>query len=256
MGAKPLYALNIVGFPSGRLASSILSDILRGAADKCAEAGISIIGGHTVEDTEPKFGLAVTGIVHPARVWKNSGAKEGDVLVLTKALGTGILATGLKRGLADVEDGDEMLASMLELNRAAAEAAEGITVHACTDITGFGLLGHLLEITASSKVTAEICASKTPILDAARRLAESGVVPGGTRANLEFVEPRVRFEDGIPESVRWLLADAQTSGGLLFAVSESDAGPLLDRLAKSPESQAQCIGRITGRGPGTVVVTR
>jgi len=254
MGARPVCALNIVGFPSQRLPQKVLQEILRGAADKCAEAGISIIGGHTVEDTEPKFGLAVTGTVAPASILRNVGAQAGDALVLTKPLGTGIVATGVKRGLAEEGDAEAMTALMAALNEPAARAMEGLSVHACTDITGFGLLGHLLEMTAGSHVEAEVSAAAIPVLDAARRLAGAEVVPGGTRDNLEHVKPHVRFEEPMMQSLKWILADAQTSGGLLMSVDERDAETLVGRLHEAGVSAACRIGRITGVGDGAIHV--
>ena len=254
MGARPLYALNIVGFPSRRLPLEVLREILRGAADKCAEAGISIIGGHTIEDTEPKFGLTVTGIVHPARILRNSGAEAGDLLVLTKQLGTGIVATGVKRGLADDGDAALLTGLMASLNLAAAQAMDGLAVHACTDITGFGLLGHLYEMTVGSKVEAEISAGRVPILAAARRLAAADVIPGGTADNLEYVAPHVQFDARIPQSTKWILADAQTSGGLLISISSADAPTLLDRLQRAGVDHASQVGRVTGNGAGAIRV--
>ena len=254
MGARPLYALNIVGFPSRRLPMEVLREILRGAADKCAEAGISIIGGHTIEDTEPKFGLTVTGTVHPAKILRNSGAEPGDLLVLTKQLGTGIVAMGVKRGLADDGDAALLTGLMASLNLAAAQAMDGLAVHACTDVTGFGLLGHLYEMTVGSKVEAEIFAGRVPILAAARRLAAADVIPGGTADNLEHVAPHVQFDARIPQSTRWILADAQTSGGLLISISSADAPTLLDRLQRAGVDHAFQVGRVTGSGAGTIRV--
>lgn len=254
MGARPLYAVNIVGFPSQRLSDDVLYDILRGAADKCAEAGISIIGGHTIEDTEPKFGLAVTGAVDPARILRNVGAKAGDALILTKPLGTGIIATGLKRGVAEESDSSELTATMAELNKVASEALSQYPVTACTDITGFGLLGHLLEMTVGSTVDVEISVSKVPFLAAARRLASAGVVPGGTRDNLNHVGPHVSFERQIPESTKWLLADAQTSGGLLISLPQESARLLLHHLHELGIETAAEIGVVTGDGLGAIAV--
>jgi selenium donor protein len=254
MGATPLYALNIVGFPSRRLPLEVLREILCGAADKCAEAGISIIGGHTIEDTEPKFGLTVTGIAHPAKILRNSGAEAGDLLVLTKQLGTGIVATGVKRGLSDDGDAALLTALMASLNLAAAQAMGGLAVHACTDVTGFGLLGHLYEMTAGSKVEAEISAGRVPILAAARRLAAADVIPGGTADNLAYVAPYVQFDARIPQSMKWILADAQTSGGLLISISSADAPTLLNRLQRAGVDYASQIGRVTGDGAGAIRV--
>lgn len=254
MGGTPLYAVSIVGFPTRRLGPDVLKEILRGAAATCDEAGVSIIGGHTIEDPEPKFGLAVTATVAPDRILRNTGARVGDLLVLTKPIGTGIVATGIKRGLADGRDGEEMVGYMKQLNRAAAQATRELAVHACTDVTGFGLLGHLLEMTTASKVNAEIYFDAIPILRAAHTLASAGAAPGGTRDNLEYLKDRVRFDDALSRSSKWILADAQTSGGLLISIAENDADKLLDRLRGGGVARAAVIGSITAVGEGAIKV--
>ncbi len=254
MGAKPLYALNIVGFPSNRLPLAVLKEILRGAQDKASEAGISILGGHTVDDTEPKFGMAVTGIVHPNKILRNSTAQMGDMLVLTKPLGVGIIATALKRGLADDVTAKKAIVLMSTLNKAAAEAMQGLDIHACTDVTGFGLLGHLHEMTAGSHVDAELSLADVPILPEARKLAAADVIPGGTLNNLSYVEPFVTFEKGISYVDKVLLADAQTSGGLLISVPEESYAELLARLAQNGVV-AYTIGRVIHQGTGSIHIT-
>ncbi len=254
MGAKPLFALSVVGFPSNRLPLSVLKEILRGAQEKAAEAGIAIVGGHTVDDTEPKYGLAVTGIVHPDRVLRNSTAKPGDVLILTKPIGLGIITTGIKRGLVDEEVAEEARELMAELNRAAAEAMTGLGVSACTDITGFGLLGHLREMAAGSKVDIELNATSVPMLQKAKALAGANVVPGGTLDNLAYVKPYVEFDDDISEVDRILLADAQTSGGLLISIPEERADSLMKELAKRGVNRAAIIGRVVSKGEGKITV--
>jgi cysteine desulfurase len=254
MGARPLFALNIVGFPSNRLPLWALERILLGAADKAAEAGISIIGGHTVDDTEPKFGLAVTGIVHPQQVLRNSTAQPGDALVLTKPLGMGILATAAKRGLASENEIMEAMNHMAALNRGAAEAMLAVGAHACTDITGFGLLGHLHEMAAGSGVDAVLSASTVPILASARRLAGADVIPGGTRDNLAYVRPHITFASTIDETEQLLLADAQTSGGLLICLPEERVDQLLDTLINRGVGGAVQIGSITAPGNGHIQV--
>ena len=254
MGAKPLFALNIVGFPSNRLPLSVLERILQGAADKAAEAGISIIGGHTVDDTEPKFGLAVTGMVHPQRILRNCTAKPGDVLILTKPLGFGILTTAAKRGLAAEEDMHEAMQLMAALNREAAEAMQAAGANACTDVTGFGLLGHLHEMTAGSQVDAVLTASAVPILPAARRLAGADVIPGGTRDNLAYVQPFVDFDRTLSETGQLLLADAQTSGGLLISLPKDRAAQLLKNLHQCGIQHACQIGHIPVAGSGRIRV--
>ncbi len=254
MGAQPLFGLNIVGFPDKRLPMSVLERILTGAMDKAAEAGISIIGGHTVEDTEPKFGLAVTGIVHPDRIVENRTAQVGDVLILTKPLGLGIIATAVKSGLADEATAQEAISVMVALNRAGAEAMMEVEVHACTDITGFGLLGHLVEMTAGSGVEAELSMSAVPVIRAARDLAAAGAVPGGTLNNLAHVGDQVGFAAELTRIDHLLLADAQTSGGLLISVGQEQADRLLEELEKRGVTAAACIGRITTKGDGRIHV--
>lgn len=251
MGATPIFALNIVGFPSNRLPLKVLEEILRGAQDKAAEAGISILGGHTIDDTEPKYGMAVTGIVHPDKVIRNSTAQVGDVLVLTKPLGMGIIATALKRGLADEVIAQKAIQIMVTLNKASAEAMATVHVHACTDITGFGLLGHLHEMTSASHVDVELTLSAIPILPEARVFATMDIIPGGTLNNLSFVQTHVIFSDNISRVDQLLLADAQTSGGLLISLPASEAQRLLDAL-DARKVQGHIIGQITGEGQGKI----
>jgi cysteine desulfurase NifS/selenium donor protein len=254
MGARPLFGLNIVGFPSNRLPMRVLEQILLGAQDKAAEAGISIIGGHTVDDTEPKFGLAVTGVVHPDRVVRNSTARPGDVLVLTKGLGTGIISTAVKRGLADEAAAREAAELMATLNRAAAEAMLEVGAHACTDITGFGLLGHLRGMAAGSGVDVTIYAGAVPTLAAAWPFAGADVVPGGTLNNLAYVEGRVTFAPEVSRVAQLILADAQTSGGLLISLAAERAGALLDALQARGVIAAAAIGEVSGAGSGQLTV--
>jgi cysteine desulfurase len=254
MGARPLFALNIVGFPSNRLPLRVLEQILQGALDKAAEAGIAIIGGHTVDDTEPKFGLAVTGVVHPGHVLRNSTARPGDVLVLTKPLGTGIVATAVKRGLADPGAARQAAQLMATLNRAAAEAMLDIGANACTDITGFGLLGHLREMAAGSGVDVTIDAGAVPILDAAWTFAAADVVPGGTLNNLAYVEPHVAFAPEVSQVARLILADAQTSGGLLISLPAARAEALLAALRARGVNDAAIVGKVVGEGAGHIKV--
>jgi len=255
MGARPLFALNIVGFPDKRLPLSVLEEILRGALDKATEAGISIIGGHTVEDIEPKFGLAVTGIVHPDGVMRNSTAKPGDALVITKPIGVGIISTALKGGLADETVAREASQLMASLNRAACEAMVEVGAHACTDITGFGLLGHLHEMTAASQVDVILYMSKVPILDAVRDLAGAGAVPGGTLNNLKHISPYVNFAPGVSEVEQIILADAQTSGGLLISLPEGRVDALFKALQARGETGAAYIGKVQATGAGNIRVT-
>jgi selenide,water dikinase len=251
MGARPLFALNMVGFPPAILPPEVLAEILRGGQSKAAEAGIAIIGGHTVRDDEPKYGLAVTGSVHPDRIVRNSGAKPGDVLYLTKALGIGIITTAIKRDVASDDLTARAVAVMTALNRGAGEAMVEVGVSAATDITGFGLLGHLRELTAGSGVAAEISYAAVPILEGACSLARDGIVPGGSRDNLEFLDSSgaVEWHASLTETDRLILADAQTSGGLLIAVPEARAGGLEQALRRHQTLEVAQIGRVTGADP-------
>lgn len=242
MGARPLFALNLVGFPVAKLPMDVLGEILRGGADAAAEAGAPILGGHSIDDPEPKYGLAVTGLVHPDRVLRNVGARPGDALVLTKPLGSGIVTTALKRGVADPAVVDRAVAVMAALNRAAGEAlAASGAVHALTDVTGFGLLGHALEMARGSDVTLALRAAAVPVLEGVRALAERDVAPGGTRANLAWVEPQTRFDAEVDAAQRLVLADAQTNGGLLAAVDPARLDPVLAAL-REVGVQAAVVG--------------
>lgn len=230
MGGDPLFALSIVAFPDGLLPLEVLHQILKGAADKAAEAGISIIGGHSIEDHEPKFGLVVTGKVHPDKIIRNSTAMAGDVLILTKPIGTGILSTAMKRGMIEPEIMEQVISSMSELNRTPAAIMKHYQVNACTDVTGFGLLGHLKEILKGSGLLAEIDSSKVPVLSGTWESAAAGAIPGGTLNNLEFVADIAHWEESVPEILRFILADAQTSGGLLISVPVTQADAMLKEL--------------------------
>jgi cysteine desulfurase len=254
MGARPLFALNIVGFPDKRLPLWVLEEILRGAMDKAAEAGIPIIGGHTVEDTEPKFGLAVTGVIHPDRVLRNSGARPGDELVLTKPIGLGIVSTAVKSGLADPGTASEAADVMATLNRAAADAMLSVGVSACTDVTGFGLLGHLSEMAEGSGIDVTLSVAQVPVLTAAWDLVAAGAVPGGTLNNLSYVGARATFSSGVTREAQLVLADAQTSGGLLISVPQQRADSLLAELESRGVAAAARIGSATAVGKGHITV--
>jgi len=255
MGGRPLFGLNIVGFPEKRLPLTVLEEILRGAQDKAAEAGISILGGHTVEDSEPKFGLAVTGVIESEKVYTNAGAMPGDALILTKPIGVGIISTAVKKGLVENEVKEKAISIMAELNRAGAEAMVEVGANACTDVTGFGLLGHLKEMTVGSQVNAEIFAEKVPIINEAYTLANANVVPGGTVSNLDYVKEVVEWDDRIPYVNRLLLCDAQTSGGLIIAIAPEKKQSLIDRLSEKGAREAAHIGNILGPGAGKIFVT-
>jgi len=253
MGGRPLFALAVVGFPSSRLPVEVLQRILEGANAKADEAGIAIVGGHTVDDTEPKFGLAVSGIIDPNRIVTNRGAKPGDVLILTKPIGTGILATALKRGLLDSETEERLVRVMSTLNGSAAEAMQQVGVNACTDITGFGLLGHLYEMVCASGISAQINASEVRLLPKVVELAVGGIVPGGTLNNIEYTKPHVSYQ-GVAQTIQIVLNDAQTSGGLLIAVPEERAGDLLDALKANHVDEATIVGRILEKGEHLIEV--
>jgi selenide,water dikinase len=244
MGARPLFALNLVGFPVGKLPMEVLGEILRGGADAAAEAGAPILGGHSIDDPEPKYGLAVTGLVHPEKVLRNVGARPGDQLLLTKPLGSGIVTTAIKRGVAEAGLVDRAVRVMAALNRRAGEAlAASGAVHALTDITGFGLLGHAWEMAEGSAVAFRLRLASVPILEGVLALAAQDVVPGGTKANLAWVEPHVRFEAGVDGPARLALADAQTNGGLLAAIAPDRLEAVLEALRQS-DVQAAVIGEV------------
>jgi selenide,water dikinase len=250
MGAEPLFALNIVGFPATRLPLALLGDILRGGADVARQAGIDIVGGHSIDDPEPKYGLVATGRVRRDRVWTNVGARPGDVLVLTKPLVSGIFTTALKRDLVGPEREPQIVELMATLNRdAAAAAAQATTVpHACTDVTGFGLVGHLHGMLRGSGARAELDADRVPFVHEVLELAAAGCVPGGTRANQHDFAAHVRFATA-SEPEQAVLCDAQTSGGLLFAVSEADVAPLVAALGDAGTPARAVIGRVLAAAP-------
>ncbi|GAW30175.1 selenide, water dikinase SelD [Carboxydocella sp. ULO1] len=254
MGGKPLFALNVVGFPEKRLPMEVLGDILRGGADKAAEAGISIVGGHTVSDQEPKYGLVVTGIIHPDRIVTNAGARPEDVLYLTKPLGLGIITTAHKRDLVPPPILAEAVEVMGTLNKAAADAMVKVGVHACTDITGFGFLGHLFEMMAGSGTGAEIEVSQVPVLEAAWAFASQGVVPGGTRKNLAYLQDNLQLDGDFSEDTLLILADAQTSGGLLIAVAPEKAEQLEQELAAAGVATIARIGEVIEAEAGTIIL--
>ncbi|NGQ96195.1 selenide, water dikinase SelD [Brevibacillus sp. SYP-B805] len=254
MGGKPLTALNIVGFPISKLDPAILTEILRGAADKVAEAGAVLVGGHSIDDPEPKFGLSVTGTVHPSRVLTNAGAKPGDVLILTKPIGVGIQTTAIKRDALSPEQTETVMRIMATLNKQAAACLEPFNVHACTDVTGFGLMGHTLEMAEGSRVGIRVHASQVPVLSGTRSLAEQGIVPGGSKSNFRWVQDRVRFPDGMDETDRLILCDAVTSGGLLISLPADEAGQLLESLHQHGVTWARIIADVVAEHPGQIVV--
>ena len=245
MGGKPLFALNIAAFPADDFSTDVMVQILKGGHDKAKEAGISIIGGHTIDDKEPKYGLVVTGKVSLERMIRNSTAEAGDALVLTKPLGTGIISTAIKRGVASDQQIKTATAVMCTLNEFASDLMIECGVRAATDVTGYGLLGHLLEMCNASGVSATVEFGKLPFMDGVESLAKQGVVPGGTRRNLEYVIPFSQFDPSLSQHQKLMAADAQTSGGLLLSLSTDSARRFIDLFnAKSPV-KAQMIGEIT-----------
>ena len=255
MGARPLFALNLVAFPTQALPIETLARILEGGQSKADEAGISILGGHSVDDPEPKYGMAVTGVVHPRRILTNAGGRPGDVLLLTKPLGSGIATTAIKRGLATPDLERRVVALMSQLNRAAGEvfASRKFPVHALTDVTGFGLLGHLTEMALGARLRARLFLERVPILAGVPELAEQGVVPGGSTANLEHFAAHVSFPPGLPESIRMVLADAQTNGGLIAAVPRAALERAERALVKTGLEPA-VIGDLKRGTPGIDVI--
>ena len=254
MGARPLFALNLVGFPDGQ-PLKVLSKILAGGQSKADEAGIPILGGHSVRDPEPKYGMAVTGVVHPKKVLTNAGARPGDVLILTKPLGSGIATTAIKRGVASRQLSKRVVAVMSALNKSAGEvfASGRFKVNALTDVTGYGLLGHLLEMMTGAKTRAALDLERIPLITEIAGLAEQGVVPGGTKANLAHVKKKVRFPEGLPEHIQWVLADAQTNGGLLASVPARQALKALQAL-DAAGVDAALIGEVQAGRPGIDVI--
>ena len=244
MGGRPIFALNLVGFPSDKLPLHVLSAILQGGADKAKEAGAPIVGGHSIDDPEPKYGLVVTGLVHPKKILTNARAQVGDDLILTKPLGIGIITTGIKRERVSRETMEQAVHVMTTLNKTAAEAMVEVGVDACTDVTGFGLLGHLHEMTSGSGVGARISLKEVPVLSDAWRLVKDGVCPGGTKRNRQALEGKVTWAPEITEESQLVLCDAQTSGGLLIAVSKEKSSQLVKRLQAAETLAAARIGEI------------
>ena len=244
MGGKPLTAMNVVAFPIKRMDGSILKEILKGGYSKIHEAGALLVGGHSIDDTDIKYGLSVTGVVHPKRILTNAHARPGDRLVLTKPLGTGIIATALKGDMASREAVMKITESMTMLNRVASEAMVEVGVNACTDITGFGLLGHALEMAIASDVGIVIQSQSIPSFPEAEEYASMGMVPGGTGRNREFYSCRVEIRGDIPNEKMDILYDAQTSGGLLISVEGEKVEKLLEQLHSKGAKWATMVGEV------------
>ena len=254
MGGTPLTALNLVCFPIDSAPADILADILRGGYDKAQEAGVVILGGHSVDDPEPKYGMAVTGVVHPQKVVTNADAKPGDLLVLTKPLGTGIITTAAKFDECPADVLDEAIRVMAALNAGAAQAMQEVGVHSATDVTGFGLIGHLHQMAQASGVAIRLHAGRVPLLPAAERLALQGNTTRGGSLNREYVAELLRFSDRVPLSLQHVLLDPQTSGGLVIAVEPERVSALLEALHARQTPCAEVIGEVLEGQPGQIVV--
>ncbi len=254
MGGKPLTAMNVVCFPTKSLDISVLKDILRGGVDKILEAGALLVGGHTIDDKELKYGLSVTGVVHPKRLVTNSGAKVGDKLVLTKPLGTGIISTAVKAKMADEKTAAKVVKCMATLNRKASELMQEVRVHACTDITGFGLLGHACQVAQNSQVGINIFSASVPLLLGAEEFAKRKLYPGGLHRNREFYSPCVKIANEVPSHLQGIFFDPQTSGGLLICLAPRKAELLLSKLWQASVEDAVIIGEVVSEPRGVVAV--
>jgi len=253
MGGRPLFALNLLSFPRDLLGEGLAEEIIRGGSEKAREAGIPVVGGHSIDDAEPKYGMVAVGEVDPGAMLANDGARPGDDLVLTKPLGTGIVATAIKAGECPPAVLAAAVESMARLNRGAAEAAVAAGAHAATDVTGYGLTGHLGNMARASGVSARIDAATVPVLDGVGALIEAGHVPGGTRRNLADAADSVSYEGEVSETTRLLLADAQTSGGLLIASPPRRTAMLTGELEARGEVAA-VVGQITAGAPGHIAI--
>jgi selenide, water dikinase len=254
MGGKPLIAMNVVCFPVKTLDISVLREILRGGLEKMREAGVVLVGGHSVDDTELKYGLSVTGVIHPSKVITKTGAKAGDKLILTKPLGTGIISTAIKGRVAGEETVTKVAGHMATLNKVASEAMQEIGVNACTDITGFGLLGHACEMIQDSDIGMQIRTASVPVFAEAIEFAQMGMIPGGTYRNKEFRSSMVKMATEVPEYVQDVLFDPQTSGGLFIAVSAAKADLLLSRLHEAGVVEARIVGEVVGQPKERIII--
>lgn len=245
MGAEPKTALNIVCFPKDKMDIQVLGEILKGGAEKVREAGAVVVGGHSIIDEEIKYGMAITGVIHPDRIIRNVGVQEGDALVLTKPLGTGIITTALKKGKAPKESIQAAISSMLTLNKIAAKIMRGHAVHACSDVTGYGLMGHALEMASGSSVTLILESAKLPILHRAPRLAEKGYLTGGCKRNRDYLKDKITIDKTVREGLVETALDPQTSGGLLIALAQKRASRLVEELQDNGVKTAAVIGYAT-----------
>ncbi len=254
MGGKPLTAMNIVCFPINSMDISVLEDILKGGLNKMQEAGVVLMGGHSIDDPELKYGLSVTGTVHPEKLVANTGAKVGDKLILTKPLGTGIINTAVKAGLVNEELAGKVTECMATLNKKASELMQEIGVHACTDITGFGLLGHSVQLAESSKVGLEFHLASIPYFPEVTEFSQQGLCPGGSYRNRDYYLDKVEFANETPQHLQDVLFDAQTSGGLLMCLEPGKAELLLRRLLQAGVTDAAIIGQVVSEPKGKVTV--
>lgn len=256
MGGRPLTALAIAGMPTEHVDHDTIRNIFKGGAEMCVEAECSLVGGHTIKNPEPIYGLAITGLVHPERYLANSHARPGEILVLTKPLGSGIVSTGIKRGICSEELAEIASQLMATLNKPGATLAERGLIRCCTDVTGFGLGGHLIELCNGSNVSAELDASALPLMSPeVLDLIEAGCLPGGSHKNLEHAAPHTSFADNVTEAQKLIFADAQTSGGLLLSVPEENLTAVMDTLEETSAPCAVVIGRTMARGVSAVHVT-
>ena len=255
MGGKPLTAMNIVCFPVKTMDISILKKIMAGGVDKVHEAGVILVGGHSIEDPELKYGFSITGTIHPAKVVLNIGAKVGDRLILTKPLGTGIISTALKGKMVDEGTVTRVIKSMVTLNAKASELMQEVGVHACTDVTGFGFLGHASEMIERTDVGMLIRSAAVPFFPETKRLAEKDFLPGGLHRNREFRLNMVEIAKEVPDYLADILFDPQTSGGLLISVSEPKAPLLLERMHQEGIKEAAIIGEIVAKPRGKIIVS-
>ena len=253
-GGTPITAMNIVCFPIQKMDVMILREILRGGLDKMREAGVVLVGGHSVDDNELKYGLSVTGIIHPKKVVMNNGAQPGDKLIFTKKLGTGIISTGIKKGVVEKSTIKKVTQSMTTLNKAASEVMMSVGVHACTDVTGFGFLGHAAEMLTDTDNGMVIDSSSVPFFPEAKDLIEGGFLPGGLYRNRDFRKKMVKFSPDVPEFIANLLFDPQTSGGLLIAVAKTKALRLVKAMHDAGVAEAKIVGEVVSKPKGKILV--
>jgi selenide,water dikinase len=250
MGGKPLTALNILGFPMGKLDPAIMRAIIEGGIDKVEEAGAVLCGGHSIKDSEIKYGLSITGSVHPEKIIANNGAKAGDDIILTKRIGTGIISTAIKEKKVSLKDAQDINRSMSTLNRIAAELMCQMGVHACTDVTGFGLIGHALEVAIASNIGIELETEQVPLFNNVHKYLKAGAYPGGGEANFTYCQCRILESESVDKNLLKIMLDPQTSGGLLIFIEASGAEALLSRLHESGVPEAVLVGHVTNGPPG------